>query len=137
MRFHMQRLSEPDSQGLREFAWVTGGVIIVLFGLFLPWIFELDWPVWPWMLAIPLVLTGWIAPMVLRPIYRVWMQFGLLVGKITTPIIMGLVFFLVITPTGLLRRLLGGDPMARKFNDGESYRVASKKLTSRNMEKPF
>ncbi len=61
----------------------------------------------------------------------------LILSRITTPIIMGLVFFLVITPTGLLRRLLAADPLARNFGDRESYRVPSKKAPAKNMERPF
>ena len=131
------RIPELDRRGLREFALVTGGVIVGLFGLLLPWLFDLGWPTWPWILAGILVALGFIAPMALRPVYTVWMRFGLILNRITTPIIMGLVFFLVITPTGLIRRLLSGDPMARNFDDGESYRVPSKKAPAKNMERPF
>ena len=131
------RIHELDRTGLREFALVTSGVIVGLFGLFLPWLLDLGWPTWPWILAAVLVAAGLIAPMALRPVYKVWMQFGLILSRITTPIIMGLVFFLVITPTGLIRRLLSADPMARNFDDGESYRVPSKKAPAKNMERPF
>ena len=131
------KIPELDRAGLREFALVTGSVIAGLFGLFLPWVFGLAWPIWPWILAAILVIVGLAAPMALRPVYKVWMQFGLHLSKITTPIIMALVFFLVVTPTGLIRRLLAKDPMARKFDDGESYRVPSKKTPAKNMERPF
>ncbi len=131
------RIHELDRTGLREFALVTSGVIVGLFGLFLPWLLDLQWPTWPWILAAVLVAVGLIAPMALRPVYKVWMQFGLILSRITTPIIMGLVFFLVITPTGLIRRLLSEDPMARNFDDEESYRVPSKKAPAKNMERPF
>lgn len=131
------RIPELDRKGLREFALVTSAVIVGLFGLLLPWLFDLDWPTWPWILAGILVAWGFIAPMALQPVYKVWMRFGLILSRITTPIIMGLVFFLVITPTGLIRRLLSADPMARNFDDGESYRVPSKKAPAKNMERPF
>ncbi len=131
------RIPELDRKGLREFALVSSAVIVGLFGLLLPWLFDLGWPTWPWILAAILVVLGLISPMALRPVYKVWMRFGLILSSITTPVIMGLVFFLVITPTGLIRRLLSGDPMTRSFNDGESYRVASKKAPAKNMERPF
>ena len=130
-------IPELDRKSLREFALVAGGVIVGLFGLLLPWVFDLVWPAWPWILAAILVALGSVAPMALRPVYKLWMRFGLILNRITTPIIMGLVFFLVITPTGLLRRLLSEDPMARKFDDGESYRVPSKKAPAKNLERPF
>ena len=137
MRADMQGIPELDRKGLREFALVTSGVVVGLFGLLLPWLFNLGWPSWPWILAAVLSTLGFIAPMALQPVYKLWMRFGLILSKITTPIIMGLVFFLVITPTGLIRRLLSGDPMTRSFDDGESYRVPSKKAPAKNMERPF
>jgi len=133
----MQAIPELDRKGLREFALVTSGVIVGLFGLLLPWLFNLGWPVWPWVLAAVFAACGLIAPMALRPVYRIWMRFGLILSKVTTPILMGLVFFLVITPTGLIRRLFSDDPMDRNFHDGESYRVPSKKPPPKNMERPF
>ncbi len=58
-------------------------------------------------------------------------------SKVTTPIIMGIVFFLVITPMGLVRRILGKDSLARQFESTSSYRVPSHKSPVRNLEKPF
>ena len=137
MKSNIKRIPELDRKGLREFALVTGGIISGLFGFLLPWIFDLDWPSWPWVLTAILVALGLLAPTALRPVYKLWMQFGLILSRITTPIIMGLVFFLIITPTGLIRRLVSKDPMARKFDDGKSYRVPSKKAPVKNMERPF
>ena len=132
-----RRIPELDRKGLREFALVTGGVISGLFGLVLPWLFDLGWPKWPWILGGVLIAVGLVVPTALRPVYRTWMQFGLILSRITTPIIMGLVYFLVITPTGLARRLLSSDPMSRDFSGKESYRIPSKKAPAKNMERPF
>jgi hypothetical protein len=57
-------------------------------------------------LGASLVLAGLVVPGYLGPVYRAWMQFALLLSKVTTPIFMGVVYFLVITPIGLLRRLV-------------------------------
>ena len=134
-------IPELDSKGLREFGLVTGGVVAGLFGLFFPWLFDRpfpeDFPWWPWVVFA--VLGGWglVAPDSLRPVYRVWMRFGLMLSRVTTPLIMGLVFYLVVTPFGLVRRVFGKDPMARKFENLVSYRVPSKKAPIKNLEKPF
>ena len=66
----MHQIPDLDKKGLREFALVTSGVIVGLFGLLLPWLFKLGWPTWPWVLAAILVTLGFVAPMVLRPVYR-------------------------------------------------------------------
>ena len=134
-------IPELDRKGLREFGLVTGGIVAGLFGVFFPWVLDrpfATWPAWPWIVFAVLGCWGLIAPMSLRPVYRVWMRFGLLLSRVTTPLIMGLVFFLVITPFGLVHRLFGSkDAMARKFEDLESYRVQSDKPPVKNLEKPY
>ena len=66
------------------------------------------------------------------------MQFALLLSRVTTPLILGVVYLLVITPAALIMRLVGSDPMARRFDaDAESYRIRSKKAPKENMRKPF
>jgi hypothetical protein len=63
-------------------------------------------------------LAGLIAPGALGPVHRAWMGFALVLSRVTTPIFMGVVFFLVITPTALVMRLLGRDPLARAEAEG-------------------
>ena len=130
-------IPELDAKGLREFAFVTSAIVAVLFGLFFPWVFEAQWPKWPWIFAAVLSAWGIIAPTTLRFVYRGWMRFGLLLSKITTPLIMGIVFYLVITPIGLVRRLTADDAMKRDFDDRESYRIESEKPPPEKLERPF
>ena len=131
-------IPDIDRQGLRNFGLTTGTIVAALFGLFFPWMLESAFPVWPW--AILAVLGAWalIAPDSLNPVYRAWMRLGLLLSKITTPLIMGIVFFLVIMPFGIALRLLGKDPMRRGFDKtATSYRIESIKATKENLENPF
>jgi CDP-diglyceride synthetase len=138
MTSDMHHIPELDAKGLRHFAWVTGGIIAVLFGLILPWLFNASLPIWPWVLAGVLALWGLVAPNTLRPVYHGWMRFGLLLNKVTTPLIMGIVFALLIVPVGFVMRLVAKDPMARKLDAGAgSYRVPSRTPSRNNMEKPF
>lgn len=130
-------IKDLDRKGLREFGLTTGGIIAVLFGLFVPWVFERPIPRWPWVIAGVLAAWGLVAPMSLQPVYRGWMKFGLLLSKVTTPIIMGIVFYLVVTPMGIVRRLTGNDSLARRFDGSASYRVPSPKPPAKNLEKPF
>ena len=53
------------------------------------------------------------------------MRFGLLLSRITTPLIMGVVFFLLITPVALILKVLRKDAMKRRLDDSESYRIDS------------
>jgi len=148
-------IPELDKKGLRDFGITTGAIIIVLFGLFFPWLFsEIKllhtydfWgalepartgPQWAWGLGGLLIVWGIVAPNSLGPIYNTWMRFGLLMSGIMTPLVMGIVFYLVFAPVGLVMRLFGKDFMARTLDEEqESYRVESKDNPVRNLEKPF
>ena len=134
----MHDIPTLDRRELRDFGLVTGAIFVVLFGLFIPWLFDLKIPTWPWVLWGILSVWGLAAPMTLDPIYRGWMRFGLLLSRITTPLVLGIVFFAMIFPLGFVMRRFGWDPMARNIdNDAESYRVPSTKPRRENFERPF
>ena len=131
-------IPELDGKGLRHFALVTAGIVALLFGLVLPWVFGFDLPLWPWVLGGALAIWGLMAPRSLRPVYLGWMRFGLLLSKVTTPLVLGIVFLLLIVPAGLIMRWVARDPMARSLDSrAGSYRVQSRRPARENMEKPF
>jgi hypothetical protein len=131
-------IPELDGRGLRQFGLTTGAIVAALFGLFFPWLLERNWPLWPWLIAGPLWALALIYPVWLRLIYRGWMRFGLLASRIMTPLVLGIVFFLVVTPLALVRRLSGRDAMRRNFDPNyKSYRVPSEKPALDRLEKPF
>ncbi|WP_462321131.1 SxtJ family membrane protein [Halochromatium sp.] len=134
----MHPIPELDRAGLRRFALTTAAIIILLFALLLPWLLETGWPIWPWPLAAVLALWGLIAPASLRPVYRGWMRFGLLLSRITTPLILGLVFFLLFVPVGWAMRLFGHDPMRRRLqSEAKSYRLPSQPISPESFERPY
>lgn len=134
----MNQIPQLDNKGLRRFALTTGAAIALIFGAFLPWLFAHSYPYWPWVILAILGAWGVIAPASLKPIYRGWMKFALLISKVTTPIILGAVFFLVIFPVSLVFRLLRNDPMRRRFErDVQTYRVKSEKPQRSSLENPF
>ncbi len=61
-----------------------------------------------------LIALGLVVPASLGPVHRAWMGLALLISKVTTPIFMGIVFFLAITPIALMMRLFGKRPMTVK-----------------------
>ena len=132
------KIPELDAKGLREFALTTGAIVAGLFGLFFPWLLARPFPRWPWVIFAVLAVWGLAAPATLRPVYRGWMRFGLALSKVTTPLIMGLVFFVVIAPMGLIMRALGKDYLRRRLQPGaQTYRVPSSKAGRENFERPF
>jgi len=64
---------------------------------------------------------GIIIPILLKPIYILWMTFAIVLGWVMTRVILSLVFYLIMTPIGLLTRLLGEDFLALKKSNSESY----------------
>ena len=77
-----------------------------------------------WALAVAAAFLGaaLIRPALLAPLNRLWFRFGLLLGRVTNPLIMGLVFFLVITPMAMIMRLRGKDPLRlRPDREAKSY----------------
>ena len=133
-----REIPELDRNGLQNFAWMFAAVVACLFGLILPWLFDRGWPLAPWVIAIIFLVWGLLAPSTLRPFYRFWMRFGFVMNAIITRIILAAVFYVAILPFGLVFRLRGKDLMDRKWDrELQSYRVASPKANSRNMERPF
>ena len=64
------------------------------------------------------LVSGTLIPTALGPVYRGWMGFAHAISKVTTPIFMGIVFYLVLTPIGLIVRLVKGNPLHRKADQG-------------------
>ncbi len=130
-------IPELDRAGLRSFGLTTGAIFAALFGLILPFVFGFAFPVWPWVLALVLAAWALAAPASLRPVYRAWMHLGLLLHRIVSPLVLGVVFFLVVTPFGIVMRLFGGDPMARKAESKGTCRKDSVARDPKHMERPY
>lgn len=128
-----------DKKGLRKFGIITGAIIVVLFAIFFPWVFDAAaMPIWPWIVAGLLWVPALIMPGSLQPVYTVWMKIGHAIGWVNTRIILGLLFYILVLPMGLIMRLFGNDPMARKYdNSVTSYRVKSACEPKDRLEKPF
>lgn len=98
---------EPIVCTPEDAAPTMGAVISVLFGLVLPWLFGFDFHLSPWTVGGTLALWGLVAPSTLPPLYRAWMKFGMAIGWFNSRVILGLMFYVVILPAGLIMRLAG------------------------------
>ncbi|MFM7381614.1 MAG: SxtJ family membrane protein [Microcystaceae cyanobacterium] len=123
---------------LRDFGYLVGGIFAGLFGLLIPVLRGHGLPLWPWAIAIPLIILGLVYPKALALVYRVWMQIGLMLGWINSRIILGIVFFLVLTPMGLVMKVLKRDTMNRQLEPQTvSYRTPSRDRSPSHLEKPY
>jgi Saxitoxin biosynthesis operon protein SxtJ len=103
----------------RKFGLVVGGAFLLL-GALLFWRSRETAGSIVGLLGVVLILAGLVLPTRLGPVYRGWMAFALAISKVTTPILMSVIYFLVLTPTGLLARAFGHRPLARS-RDAASY----------------
>ena len=77
--------------------------------------------IWSLVISIIFLILGILDSKILSPLNKIWFKFGLFLGKIISPIVMGIIFFLVVTPTGFIMRLLGKDVLNLKYSDHKSY----------------
>ena len=77
--------------------------------------------IWSIIISFIFLILGLVNSKILTPLNKIWFKFGLLIGKIVSPFIMSLIFFLVVTPTGLFMRLLNKDLLNLKYNNDKSY----------------
>ena len=76
---------------------------------------------WSLTIATIFFILGIINSGLLSPLNKIWFKFGLLLGRLISPLIMSLIFFLVVTPIALLMKLLKKDLLNLKFNKGKTY----------------
>jgi hypothetical protein len=104
----------------RKFGLVVGGAFLLLGGVS-HWRGHDVAPIVMWALGGTLMLGGLLIPGHLGPVYRAWMGLAHQISRVTTPIFMGLVYFLVLTPTGLVIRALGRNPLKHASRDGSYW----------------
>jgi len=76
---------------------------------------------WSLIISIVFLFLGLVNSKILNPLNKLWFKFGIFLGKIISPLVMGIIFFLIVTPIGLLMRLLNKDLLNLKFNNNNTY----------------
>jgi hypothetical protein len=105
------------------------GIVFFLFFLIItlyPLINDMEIRKWSLIISLIFLILGLINSQILTPLNKLWFKFGIFLGKIISPLIMGIIFFLVVTPIGLLMRLLGKDILSLKYNKNQSYWIDNK-----------
>ena len=113
----------------RNFGLVFFFVFLIV-GL-LPLLKEEPFRIWSIVIAIIFLILGLMNSKLLTPLNKLWFKFGLFLGSIVSPIVMGIVFFLVITPIGFVMKIMGKDLLnKKKDNDKKSYWINRSKTKS-------
>ena len=95
-------------------------IVFLLIALY-PLLNSKDVRIWSLIIALIFLVLGLFNSNILSPLNKIWFKFGIILGKIISPIIMGIIFFFVVTPIGYLMRLLGKDLLNLKYSDNKSY----------------
>ena len=110
------------------------GIVFFLFflivGIF-PLLNNEDIRIWSIILSIIFLILGLLNAPILSPLNRAWFKFGILLGNFVSPIVMGLVFFIVVTPTALIMRALGKNLLSLKKNNKKTYWIEKSEIKSK------
>lgn len=88
-------------------------------------------------LSVGLLLAALLRPTVLGPVSRKWMAMALVISRVTNPIFMGIVYYCVLTPTGLVMRALGHKPIVHEPDAGGSFWIVREHRRTRDMRRQF
>ena len=113
---------------------------LVFFAVFLiistwPLLDNQDIRIWSLIVSLIFLILGILNSNLLKPFNKIWFKFGMFLGSIVSPLVMGLVFFLVVTPTGFIMRLFGKDLLKLKKNKNNTYWI--EKNYKSNMKDQF
>ncbi len=83
------------------------------------------------------LIAGLLNLKILTPLNKLWFKFGILLGSIIAPIVMGIVFFLVVTPTGIIIKIIGKDLLGKKFDNKKNSYWVKRYKADNTMRKQF
>ena len=115
------------------------GIVFCIFFLIIalwPVLSENQIRIWSVILSILFFVLGILNSNLLTPLNNMWFKFGILLGKVISPIIMAFVFFFIVFPTGLIMRLIKKDILNLKFNKKDTY-WNSRKIKKTSMKRQF
>ena len=114
---------------------IVFAIVFFLIGLW-PIIESNDIRIWSLILSVIFLILGLMNSSILTPLNKIWFRFGIFLGNFIAPVVMGIIFFFVVTPIWLIMRLLGRDLIKLKKNNENSYWI-EKKDTESSMKKQF
>ena len=119
----------------RNFGLVFFFVFLIV-GLW-PLLNEGSFRIWSIIIAIIFSILGLTNSKLLTPLNILWFKFGLFLGSIISPIVMGIVFFLVVTPTGFIMKIMGKDILNKKYDNGKKSYWINRDKSKTTMKQQF
>ena len=111
--------SETNTSSNRSFGIVFSIVFLII--AIYPLINNEDIRVWSLIVSVIFLILGYFKSRILTPLNSLWYKFGIFLGRIVSPIILGVIYFFIVTPTSILMRLFKKDLLNLKFSNNNSY----------------
>tara|TARA_A100001011_G_scaffold379204_1_gene444926 strand:+ start:497 stop:880 length:384 start_codon:yes stop_codon:yes gene_type:complete len=122
-------MDEPKISSNKSFG-IVFFIVFFLIGIY-PILNDDQVKIWSLIISVVFLILGLLNSRILSPLNKIWFKFGILLGKIISPLVMGLIFFIVVTPIGILMRLFNKDLLNLKFNKNKTYWIEKKDPTSK------
>ncbi len=110
----LSRRDEVTGPSDRAFGFLFASIFAII--ALLPLLHRRGPRAWALLFAAAFFLVAMLRPSVLRAANRLWMRFGFLLSRVVNPVVMGLLFYAIVTPVALLRRVFGSDPLKLRFD---------------------
>ena len=126
---------KTNKKEIRKFGFLIGGVLIAL-SIFMLWKTYNQYQL-VFVIGVSFVLLGFIIPSILKPIYIIWMTFATILGWIMTRVILTVLFYLIVTPIGLIARIFGVKFLDLSWNDNVKSYWNKREGSVSDIEKQF
>jgi predicted membrane protein len=110
------------------------GIVFFLFFLIVsifPLLKDENIRIWSLIIALAFLILGLLNSKILTPLNKIWFKFGILLGSFVSPIVMGVVFFTIVTPTSLIMKVLGKNLLNLKKDNKKTYWIEKSKIKSK------
>ena len=126
---------KTNKKEIRKFGFLIGGVLIAI-SIFMLWK-ALHYYQLIFVIGVSFILLGLIIPMILKPVYIIWMPFATILGWIMTRVILTILFYLIVTPIGLIARIFGAKFLDLSWNSTVGSYWNKRDKTVSDIEKQF
>jgi hypothetical protein len=126
-------MNMPSNQ---KFGWLFSAIFLAGFGYF-QWTHSPRWSIISASLAVLFILLTICAPAVLAPFNKIWFALGLFLGKVVSPIVLSIIFFILITPVAMVTRFFGRDALLIKKREVSTYWVEKESIDPESFKNQF
>ncbi|QTH63655.1 hypothetical protein J1N51_13170 [Psychrosphaera ytuae] len=133
----MDNLQKHNTSELKRFALTMAWAFPLFFSLLLPWLFNYNYQVWPMVVTGGLLTLYLVWPKGLFYPYKVWMSLAGIIGWVNTRLVLGVCFYVMLLPLGLVLKLFGKLQYKNKVKGTSNYRAPEAKSDKQSLEYPF